>query len=183
MTYTVFPTEIPEVLILESQVFEDNRGFFFESFNQKDFLLATGIDLQFVQDNYSSSVSGVLRGLHYQIEKPQGKLVRVLSGTVFDVAVDLRRSSPNFSKWVGVELSSENKRQLWIPPGFAHGFLVKTKTADLQYKTTDYWDPSSERILLWNDPTIGVKWPTELEPNLAPKDLIGDSFNNANFFE
>lgn len=159
MPYTVTPTCLPEVLILEPKVFGDERGFFFESFNQRDFELATGLQAQFVQDNHSKSIQGVLRGLHYQIQHPQGKLVRVVQGEVFDVAVDLRRSSPNFGQWAGVKLSSENHRQLWVPPGFAHGFLVISGSAEFLYKTTEYWYPEHERSLLWNDPALGILWP------------------------
>jgi dTDP-4-dehydrorhamnose 3,5-epimerase len=173
MPYTVTPTALPEVLILEPKVFGDARGFFFESFNARDFAQCTGLDVQFVQDNHSKSAKGVLRGLHYQIEHPQGKLVRVTQGEVFDVAVDLRRHSPNFGKWDGVILSAENKRQLWIPPGFAHGFLTLSDSAEFLYKTTDYWYPEHERCLLWNDPTVGVQWPIDGDPLLANKDLNG----------
>ncbi|APW46133.1 dTDP-4-dehydrorhamnose 3,5-epimerase [Rhodoferax antarcticus] len=170
MPYTVIPTALPEVLILEPKVFGDARGFFFESFNARDFAQCTGLDVSFVQDNHSKSGKGVLRGLHYQIEHPQGKLVRVTQGAVFDVAVDLRRSSPNFGKWEGVLLSENNKRQLWIPPGFAHGFLVTSDSAEFLYKTTDYWHPEHERSLLWNDPAVGIEWPIQGEPLLAAKD-------------
>ena len=173
MPYTVIPTALPEVLILEPRVFADSRGFFFESFNQRDFTYATGVDVQFVQDNHSRSMRNVLRGLHYQIQHPQGKLVRVTQGEVFDVAVDLRRSSCNFGKWVGTVLSAENKRQLWVPPGFAHGFLVTSDTADFLYKTTDYWHPEYERCLLWNDPIVDIRWPNTGEPILAAKDKVG----------
>ncbi len=170
MPYTITPTALPEVLILEPKVFGDARGFFYESFNQRDFAKATGLDVQFVQDNHSRSVKGVLRGLHYQIEHPQGKLVRVTQGEVFDVVVDLRRSSPNFAKWDGVLLSAQNYRQLWVPPGFAHGFVVTSDTAEFLYKTTDYWYPEFERSLLWNDPAVGVQWPITGTPQLAAKD-------------
>lgn len=173
MSYVVSPTALPEVLILEPQVFGDDRGFFFESFNARDFHQATGLTVNFVQDNHSKSSQGVLRGLHYQILQPQGKLVRVTHGSVFDVAVDLRRSSPNFGKWVGVELSAVNRRQLWVPPGFAHGFLVMSESAEFLYKTTDYWYPEYERSLLWCDPSVGVQWPIEGEPKLAAKDAAG----------
>lgn len=156
MPYTVTPTTLPEVLILEPNVFGDDRGFFFESFNQRDFEQATGLGVQFVQDNHSKSSKGGLRGLHYQIQHPQGKLVRVTQGAVFDVAVDLRRSSPQIGQWVGVELSADNKRQLWIPPGFAHGFLMTSEPTEFLYKTSDYWCPEHERNLLWCDPTVGV---------------------------
>lgn len=183
MPYTVIPTAIPEVLILKPKVFGDDRGFFFESFNQLDFNLVTGLDAQFVQDNHSKSSKGVLRGLHYQIQHPQGKLVRVIQGTVFDVAVDLRRSSPNFSKWVGVELSAENKKQLWVPPGFAHGFIVISDYAEFLYKTTDYWYPEHERSLLWCDPAICIKWHLDGEPKLAAKDKAAKYLHEADIFE
>ena len=170
----VIPTRIPDVLILEPRVHGDARGFFLESFNAQTFHGVTGMDVTFVQDNHSRSSRGVLRGLHYQIRHPQGKLVRVSHGSVFDVAVDLRRSSPTFGQWVGAELSGENFRQMWIPPGFAHGFLVLSETADFLYKTTDYYAPEHERSLLWNDATVGVDWPLDrIEPKLAAKDLAG----------
>ena len=169
----IIPTAIPDVLILEPTVFGDARGFFFESFNQRTFNQATGMDVQFVQDNHSRSARGVLRGLHYQIQQPQGKLVRVVRGSVFDVTVDLRRSSPTFGQWVGVELSEENHRQLWVPPGFAHGFVVTSESADLLYKTTDYYAPEHERCIAWNDPAIGIQWPLEAEPQLSRKDKAG----------
>lgn len=159
MAITVTPTRLPEVLILEPRVFGDERGFFFESFNARDFAQATGLEVTFVQDNHSKSAYGVLRGLHYQIQHPQGKLVRVTQGAVFDVAVDLRRNSPTLGQWAGVHLSADNKRQLWIPPGFAHGFLVLSDTAEFLYKTTDYYHPTFERSLLWNDPTLAITWP------------------------
>lgn len=171
MPYTVTPTALPEVLILNPKVFGDARGFFYESFNARDFAQATGVDTPFVQDNHSKSARGVLRGLHYQIEHAQGKLVRVVAGTVFDVAVDLRRSSPNFGRWVGVELSAENQRQLWVPAGFGHGFLVTSDSAEFLYKTTDYWYPEHERSLRWDDPTLGITWPLNgTAPLLAAKD-------------
>jgi len=182
MPYTVTPTKLPEVLILEPKVFGDARGFFFESFNQRDFAQATGLDMQFVQDNHSRSSKGVLRGLHYQIQHPQGKLVRVTQGEVFDVVVDLRRSSPNFGKWDGVLLSADNKRQLWVPPGFAHGFVVTSDTAEFLYKTTDYWYPEFERSLLWNDPAVGVQWPMQTAPQLAAKDAAARSLAEAEVF-
>jgi dTDP-4-dehydrorhamnose 3,5-epimerase len=169
----VVKTEIPDLLILEPKVFGDARGFFMESFNARAFQDATGLDVNFVQDNHSRSGKGVLRGLHYQIEQAQGKLVRVVRGSVFDVAVDLRKASPTFGKWVGVELSEENHRQFWIPPGFAHGFLVTSESADFLYKTTDYYAPQFERSLAWNDPTVGVVWPLEGEPLLSAKDVAG----------
>nr|VFJ43744.1 MAG: dTDP-4-dehydrorhamnose 3,5-epimerase [Candidatus Kentron sp. DK]VFJ49525.1 MAG: dTDP-4-dehydrorhamnose 3,5-epimerase [Candidatus Kentron sp. DK] len=174
MPYTVMPTELPDVLLLEPMVFGDDRGFFFESFNQRDFTEATGLDVRFVQDNHSLSGRGVLRGLHYQIRHGQGKLVRVARGEVFDVAVDLRQGSPSFGKWHGVMLSAQNKRQLWIPPGFAHGFLVTDEVAEVLYKTTDYWYPEQERSLLWSDPDVGVVWPIEGKPRLADKDIAGE---------
>lgn len=182
MPYTVTPTAIPEVLILEPKVFGDDRGFFFESFNQLDFNLVTGLDVQFVQDNHSKSSKGVLRGLHYQIQHPQGKLVRVTQGAVFDVAVDLRRSSPNFGKWVGVELSAENKKQMWVPPGFAHGFVVTSDSAEFLYKTTDYWYPEHERSLLWSDPAVGIQWPLDGDPQLAGKDAAAKTLQEADVF-
>jgi dTDP-4-dehydrorhamnose 3,5-epimerase len=183
MPYTVTATSLPDVLILEPKVFGDNRGFFFESFNQREFAQATGLDVNFVQDNHSKSAQGVLRGLHYQIQHPQGKLVRVTQGEVFDVGVDLRRSSPTFGKWEGVILSAENKRQLWVPPGFAHGFVVTSKSAEFLYKTTDYWYPEHEQSLLWNDPTISIEWPIDFEPQLAVKDAAGKAFADADKFE
>ncbi len=170
MAYTATPTKIPGVLILQPQVFGDARGFFLESFNARDFSQATGLDVQFVQDNHSKSARGVLRGLHYQIAHAQGKLVRVVQGEVFDVVVDLRRSSPTFGQWDGVHLSAENHRQLWIPPGFAHGFVVLSESAEFLYKTTDYWYPAHERSLLWNDPALGIDWPIDFAPVLAAKD-------------
>ena len=176
----VTPTALPEVLIIEPKVFGDQRGFFFESFNQKAFNDATGLDAKFVQDNHSRSTKGVLRGLHYQIQQPQGKLVRVVRGSVFDVAVDIRKSSAHFGRWVGVELSEENHRQLWVPPGFAHGFLVTSDTADFLYKTTDYYAPEFERCLAWNDPGVGVEWPLAGNaPQLSGKDQAGGLLANA----
>ena len=169
----VVPTAIPDVMIIEPKVFGDERGFFYESFNERKFRELTGVSLPFVQDNHSKSARNVLRGLHYQIRQPQGKLVRVVAGSVFDVAVDLRRSSPTFGKWVGVELSAENKRQLWIPPGFAHGFVVTSDSAEFLYKTTDYWAPEYERSLCWNDPGVGIEWPFTGEPQLSAKDCQG----------
>lgn len=183
MPYTVTRTTLPEVLILEPKVFGDDRGFFFESFNQRDFQHATGLDVSFVQDNHSRSTRGVLRGLHYQIQHPQGKLVRVTHGAVFDVAVDMRKSSPNFGKWAGVELSADNKCQLWVPPGFAHGFLVTSETAEFLYKTTDYWHPQHERSLLWCDQSVDVQWPIQGEPKLASKDATGKIFAEADTFD
>lgn len=183
MPFTVTPTELPEVLIFEPKVFGDHRGFFFESFNQRDFEQLTGLKVQFVQDNHSRSAQGVLRGLHYQIQHPQGKLVRVTVGEVFDVSVDLRRSSPTFGKWTGVTLSAANNRQLWIPPGFGHGFVVTSEYAEFLYKTTDYWFPEHERSLLWNDPALGIKWPLSGEPKLAAKDMAGKPLATADTFD
>ena len=176
------PANIPDVLIIEPKVFGDARGFFYESFNQKVFNEVTGLNATFVQDNHSRSIKGVLRGLHYQIQHPQGKLVRVTQGEVFDVAVDLRRSSPSFGKWVGMVLSADNKRQLWIPPGFAHGFVVTSESAEFIYKTTDYWYPEHERCLLWDDPSIGVAWPISSAPQLAAKDVAGKTLKQAEVF-
>ena len=174
----ITPTAIPDVLLIEPRVFGDARGFFFESFNQKSFAEATGVNLPFVQDNHSKSVKGVLRGLHYQLEPhAQGKLVRVTQGEVFDVAVDLRKDAKTFGQWVGVTLSAENKQQLWIPPGFAHGFLVLSDTAEFLYKTTDYYAPQAERSLRWDDPTLAIPWPLEGEPILADKDRQGHFFS------
>ena len=170
----VIETAIPGLLILEPKVFGDARGFFMESYNAKAFQDATGLDVTFVQDNHSRSGKGVLRGLHYQVEQAQGKLVRVTRGSVFDAVVDLRKSSPTFGQWAGVELSEENSRQLWIPPGFAHGFLVTSDSADFLYKTTDYYAPQFERSLAWNDPTVGVEWPLAgAAPLLSAKDVAG----------
>ncbi|MER2541407.1 MAG: dTDP-4-dehydrorhamnose 3,5-epimerase [Azonexus sp.] len=174
---------ISDVLILEPKVFGDDRGFFFESFNAKAFEQATGLKREFVQDNHSKSARNVLRGLHYQIQNPQGKLVRVTQGEVFDVAVDLRKSSKTFGQWVGVHLSAENKKQLWVPEGFAHGFVVLSETAEFLYKTTDYYAPEYERSLLWNDPAVGIDWPIEGEPKLAAKDVAGKLLANADLFE
>ena len=182
MPYSVTPTSLSEVLILEPQVFGDSRGFFFESYNARDFARVTGQDVIFVQDNHSKSAKNVLRGLHYQIDHPQGKLVRVTHGAVFDVAVDMRRSSPHFGRWDGVVLSDENKRQLWIPPGFAHGFVTLSDSAEFLYKTTDYWFPEHERCLLWNDPSVGVTWPIEAPPLLAAKDMTGKPLSEAATF-
>lgn len=178
----VKPTAIPDVLILEPKVFGDERGFFLESFNQKAFNEATGNNHQFVQDNHSRSTKGVLRGLHYQIHQTQGKLVRVACGAVFDVAVDIRTGSPTFGQWVGEELSSANNRQLWVPPGFAHGFLVLSETADFLYKTTNYYAPEYERCILWNDPTLSIQWPAAIEPVLSSKDKMGISLIKAETF-
>ena len=169
----VIPTDIPDVLVLEPKVFGDSRGFFMESFNARVLREVAGIDRVFVQDNHSRSQKGVLRGLHYQLEHPQGKLVRVVSGRVFDVAVDLRRSSPTFGKYAGVELSAENFRMMWIPEGFAHGFLVLSEVADFLYKTTDYYSPESEHCLKWDDPDVAIVWPDCVEPMLSGKDKKG----------
>jgi dTDP-4-dehydrorhamnose 3,5-epimerase len=176
------PTAIPEVLILEPKVFGDDRGFFFESFNARAFEQATGLKREFVQDNHSKSAKNVLRGLHYQIQNPQGKLVRVVQGEVFDVAVDLRKSSKTFGQWVGHILSAENKKQLWVPEGFAHGFLVLSQTAEFLYKTTDYYSPEHERSLLWNDPALGIDWPLDGPPILAAKDAAAKPFAEAECF-
>lgn len=178
----VIPTAIADVLILEPKVFGDSRGFFFESFNAKVFREATGVTAHFVQDNHSRSARGVLRGLHYQIEQPQGKLVRCTQGEVFDVAVDLRRASPTFGQWVGERLSEENKRQMWVPPGLAHGFLVLSASADFLYKTTEYYAPQHERALLWNDPELGIAWPLAVPPLLAAKDAAAARFREAEYF-
>ena len=182
MPYTVTPTAIPDVLVLEPRVFGDARGFFFESFNARDFAQATGVNVEFVQDNHSKSARGVLRGLHYQIAHAQGKLVRVVQGEVFDVVVDLRQSSPTFGKWVGERLSAENKKQMWIPPGLAHGFLVTSESAEFLYKTTDYWYPEHERSLRWNDPAIGIDWPPGGQPLLAAKDAEALLLRDAEVF-
>lgn len=183
---TIVPTALPEVLIIEPKVFGDARGFFYESFNERAFREATGVALPFVQDNHSRSVRGVLRGLHYQVQQAQGKLVRCPVGEVFDVAVDLRKSSPNFGKWVGVHLSAQNHRQLWVPPGFGHGFLVLSESAEFLYKTTDYYAPAYERSILWNDPAIGIQWPA-IEglsaPTLSGKDAAASLLANAEVFE
>lgn len=178
----VIPTAIPDVLIIEPRVFGDERGFFYESYNKKRFLELTGIDCEFVQDNHSRSLKGVLRGLHYQIRQAQGKLIRVIMGEVFDVAVDIRRSSPNFGKWLSVRLSAENKRMLWVPPGFAHGFLVLSDVAEFLYKTTDYWAPEFERTIIWNDPDLAIDWPIDKEPVLSLKDMAGRPFKEVEVF-
>jgi dTDP-4-dehydrorhamnose 3,5-epimerase len=178
----VLTTSIPDLLVIEPTVFGDERGFFFESFNARRFRELTGIDAVFVQDNHSKSAKNVLRGLHYQISQAQGKLVRVSSGAVFDIAVDLRKSSPTFGRWEGLELSAENKRQLWIPPGFAHGFVVTSESAEFLYKTTDYWAPQHERSLLWNDPALGIVWPLDGAPVLSGKDLQGQLLADADVF-
>jgi len=180
----VTPTRIPDVLIIEPKVFGDDRGFFFESFNQKAFNEAVGRDITFVQDNQSKSAKSVLRGLHYQLPpKAQGKLVRVVQGEVFDVSVDLRKRSKTYGQWVGEILSAENKKQMWIPPGFAHGFLTLSETAQFLYKTTDYYTPEFERSLLWNDPVLGIEWQLEGEPKLASKDEVAKLLAEAEVFE
>ena len=184
MPYQVTTTPINGVLVLEPKVFGDARGFFFESFNARDFEQATGLQRTFVQDNHSKSAKGVLRGLHYQTQHAQGKLVRVTQGAVFDVAVDIRQGSPTFGKWFGLELSAENKKQLWVPEGLAHGFLVMSQSAEFLYKTTDYYRPEFERSLLWSDPDIGIQWPLHLlnaEPLLAAKDVAALTFAQSTF--
>ena len=178
----VVETSIPGVLIIEPKVFGDERGFFYESFNAAAFEAATGLKRQFVQDNHSKSQRGVLRGLHYQIQQPQGKLVRVVAGEVFDVAVDLRKSSPSFGRWFGTHLSAQNQHQLWIPEGFAHGFVVLSETAEFLYKTTDYYAPEHERSLLWNDPELGIEWPFDEAPQLSAKDQAGKRLSDAELF-
>jgi len=178
----IIETSIPDVLIIEPKVFGDERGFFYESFNAAAFEAATGLRRQFVQDNHSKSQRGVLRGLHYQIQQPQGKLVRVVAGEVFDVAVDLRKSSPSFGLWVGTHLSAQNQRQLWIPEGFAHGFVVLSESAEFLYKTTDYYAPEHERSLLWNDPELGIEWPFDEPPQLSAKDQAGKCLSDAELF-
>jgi dTDP-4-dehydrorhamnose 3,5-epimerase len=182
MTFTVTSTALPEVLILEPKVFGDERGFFYESFNAHAFEQATGLKRKFVQDNHSKSAKNVLRGLHYQIQNPQGKLVRVAQGEVFDVAVDLRKSSKTFGQWVGVHLSAENKKQLWVPEGFAHGFVVLSETAEFLYKTTDYYAPAHERCIAWNDPSLNIQWPSSISPKLSTKDSHGHHLPDAETF-
>jgi dTDP-4-dehydrorhamnose 3,5-epimerase len=178
----IIPTTIPDVLILEPKVFGDNRGFFFESFNERAWQKLTSIDVRFVQHNHSRSAGGVLRGLHYQIQQPQGKLVRVTSGEVFDVCVDIRKSSPTFGRWFGTLLSAENKLQMWIPTGFAHGFCVTSDFAEFLYLTTDYWAPEHERCIAWNDPDLGIDWPIVGDPNVSAKDREGQAFRDADLF-
>lgn len=178
----VTPTVLPEVLLIEPKVFGDARGFFYESYNRRALRDATGIDADFVQDNHSRSAKNVLRGLHYQLAQAQGKLVRAVAGSVFDVAVDIRKQSPNFGRWVGVELSAENKKMMWVPPGFAHGFLVLSDYAEFLYKTTDYYAPQHERAILWNDPAIGVQWPLAGEPLLSNKDQAAPLLKDAEVF-
>lgn len=177
-------TAIPDVMLIEPRVFGDARGFFFESFNQRAFASATGVETEFVQDNHSRSARGVLRGLHYQIQQPQGKLVRVVAGEVFDVAVDIRRSSPTFGKWVGAVLSEQNKAQFWVPPGFAHGFVVVSEFAEFLYKTTDYYAPEHEQCIVWDDPFLNIEWPDlGTAPLLSAKDAAGNRWANARFFD
>ncbi|MBV8660073.1 MAG: dTDP-4-dehydrorhamnose 3,5-epimerase [Burkholderiales bacterium] len=177
------PTKLADLMIIEPKVFGDERGFFFESFNARAFEAQTGVRTEFVQDNHSKSAYGVLRGLHYQIKQPQGKLVRVVAGEVLDVVVDIRRSSPTFGQWESVLLSGDNKRQLWVPPGFAHGFVVLSDTAEFLYKTTDYWAPEFERCIAWNDPTLAIDWQIKGEPQLSAKDQAGKLWGEAEFFE
>jgi dTDP-4-dehydrorhamnose 3,5-epimerase len=176
-------TDLPGVFIIEPKVFGDDRGFFYESFNEKRFAELTGVSTNFVQDNHSKSARNVLRGLHYQIRQPQGKLVRVTAGEVFDVVVDIRKSSPTYGKWFGLTLSAENKRQLWMPAGMAHGFVVTSDSAEFLYKTTDYYAPEFERSILWNDPAIGIRWPVEAEPLLSAKDKVGKLLAEAEVFD
>ena len=178
----VVPSTLPDVLILEPQVFGDERGFFYESYNAREFAEKTGINAQFVQDNHTRSAKNVLRGLHYQIKQPQGKLVRVSGGEVFDVVVDLRKSSSTFGQWTAIALSAANKRMLWIPPGFAHGFLVISEYAEFLYKTTDYWAPAHERYIAWNDPQLNISWPLQGAPLLSAKDQHGVPFVSAEVF-
>jgi dTDP-4-dehydrorhamnose 3,5-epimerase len=179
----LIPTEIHDIILIEPQLFQDSRGFFFESYNQQKFTQKLNITINFVQDNHSKSEYNVLRGLHYQIIQPQGKLVRVIVGKIFDVAVDIRKNSPSFGKWVGYELSAENKHQLWIPPGFAHGFLVLSQTAEVLYKTTDYYAPTGDRTILWNDPDLAIDWPVNIPPILSAKDSNGQPFKTAEVYE
>jgi dTDP-4-dehydrorhamnose 3,5-epimerase len=178
----IIPSTLPGVLIIEPKVFGDDRGFFFESFNERAWREQTGLDSRFVQHNHSRSVGGVLRGLHYQIQHPQGKLVRVVRGEVFDVAVDIRRGSSTFGQWYGTSLSAENKRQMWVPPGFAHGFCVTSEQAEFLYLTTDFWAPEYERCIAWNDPDLAIAWPLTVEPSVSAKDREGSLFRNAELF-
>lgn len=179
----IIATRLPEVLVIQPKVFTDIRGSFWESFNERRFCEATGLQPKFVQDNHTISVKGALHGLHYQLHQPQGKLVRVVVGTVFDVAVDIRKNSPNFGKWTGIVLSSDNKLQMWIPEGFAHGFQVLSETAEFLYKVTDYYDPESQRAIRWNDPSIGVTWPNQDEPLLSTKDRAAALLTEAEVFK
>lgn len=178
----ITPTAIPDVLLIEPKVFGDDRGFFYESFNARVFAEQAGVTVDFVQDNHSKSAQGVLRGLHYQLQQPQGKLVRAVTGTIFDVAVDVRRGSPTFGQWVGVELSAENKRQLWIPVGFAHGFVVRSPAAEVLYKATDYYYPAGERSIRWDDPDLAIAWDLDTEPVVSAKDAAGSSLAAAEVF-
>lgn len=178
----IIATEIPDLLIIEPKVFGDSRGFFLESFNAREFAKATGVEARFVQDNHSRSQRGVLRGLHYQIDNPQGKLVRVTQGEVLDVAVDIRRSSPTFGRWVAARLNADDHRQFWIPPGFAHGFLVLSESADFLYKTTDYYNPAAERCIRWDDPQLAIDWGLEIPPLLSAKDQAGALLADADLF-
>ncbi|MEM6400314.1 MAG: dTDP-4-dehydrorhamnose 3,5-epimerase [Cyanobacteria bacterium P01_D01_bin.116] len=178
----IISTEIPDILIIEPQIFHDDRGLFFESFNLKKFTEKTGIDINFVQDNHSYSKQHVLRGLHYQITQPQAKLVRAVVGNIFDVAVDIRKNSPTFGKWVGYQISAENKRQIWIPSGFAHGFITLSEVAEVLYKTTNYYSPQGERTILWNDNDLQIDWPTSAQPIISAKDADGKPFNMAEVF-
>ena len=178
----IIRTSIPDILVIEPKVFGDSRGFFFESHNERRFAETTGVEVRFVQDNHSRSAQGVLRGLHYQLEQPQGKLLRVVRGSIYDVAVDVRRSSPTFGKWVGVQLSEENNLQMWVPSGFAHGFLVTSETADVLYKTTDYYAPAHERCIAWNDPDLSIDWPVGISPSLSVKDAQGLRLKEASVF-
>ncbi|MEC4813857.1 MAG: dTDP-4-dehydrorhamnose 3,5-epimerase [Scytonema sp. PMC 1069.18] len=178
----IIPTEISDVLIIEPQVFQDERGFFFEAYNHQKFADKANITVHFVQDNHSYSKQNVLRGLHYQIKQPQGKLIRVISGTIFDVAVDIRKSSPTFGQWVGCELDASSKRQLWIPPGCAHGFVVLSQTAEVLYKTTDFYAPQYDRCIIWNDPDLAIDWHLVTPPILSPKDAQGTPFATAEVF-
>ncbi len=182
MTYEVFKTKLPEVLILTPKIFKDTRGYFFESFNQKKFNKATDLKVKFVQDNRSKSKKNVLRGLHYQIFKPQGKLISVTYGKIFDVVVDIRENSRTFGKWIGVIISDKNKKQLWVPKGFAHGFVAISETAELLYKTTEYWHPNYEKCIIWNDKDLKIKWPIK-NPIISPKDKLGKNFKNAKVFK
>ncbi len=178
----ILPTKIPDVLMIEPRVFGDDRGFFFESFNEKTFIEKTGADVRFVQDNHSCSAQNVLRGLHYQIQQAQGKLVRVVAGAIFDVAVDIRKSSPTFGQWVGCVLSAENKKQLWVPAGFAHGFLSLEDRTEVLYKATDFYAPAHERCILWNDPNLAIEWPLTADPTVSSKDQVGQELDDAEVF-
>lgn len=186
MPFKVSTTSLSDVLVIEPKSFEDHRGFFLESYNERDFVAATGLNVRFVQDNHSQSSCGVLRGLHYQIEQPQGKLIRVVTGEVFDVCVNMQRNHPQFGQWTGVYLNAKDKKMLWIPPGFAHGFLVLSESSDVLYKTTDYYSPDSERCLVWDDPQVCINWPLNQIPNSIPiltaKDLAGRSLSDADLF-